>query len=246
MRLRVSLDDVNSEPAATELSVTNTAPTSVVTGSLTATVAEPFTLKVGADDPSAADMAAQFSYSVDWGDGSPLLTVVGPADPPVTHIYTTAGDYQATVTATDKDGGTGPGTQVTVSVQTADHPNHNDGDNGGADTNNGDSDTTSTGTDLAATGSTVGLGPILIGFALLVSGTGLLMASRHSRGAGSWLRRTGRASDDLSGSATSEWGLVGAPIPPTIVAVTPRIGRLARTRLGRGFRGCVAALAQKW
>ena len=96
-----------SEVVTETLTVTNTAPDSVLIGDLTATVGVPFTIKVGADDPSSADMAALFTYTVNWGDGSPVLSVDGPADPPVTHTYTAPGDYAASFTATDKDGGRG-------------------------------------------------------------------------------------------------------------------------------------------
>ncbi len=89
------------------LDVTNTAPDTVVTGALTATAGVPFTIKVGADDPSSADMAALFTYTVDWGDGSPIESVNGPADPPVTHTYAAPGTYSASLTSTDKDGGAG-------------------------------------------------------------------------------------------------------------------------------------------
>ena len=114
-RSRACTGDLRTAP----LTVTNTAPASVLTGGLSATVGVPFTIKVGADDPSSADMAALFTYTVDWGDGSRVLSVDGPADPPVTHTYATAGEFEATFTATDKDGGTGPGTTVTVLVAAA-------------------------------------------------------------------------------------------------------------------------------
>ena len=92
--------------ATAVLAVANAAPTTVVEGSLTATTGVPFTIKVGADDPSSADMAAQFTYVVDWGDGSPVTMGTGPADPPFTHTYSAAGTYTASLTSTDKDGGT--------------------------------------------------------------------------------------------------------------------------------------------
>ena len=114
IRLRVTLDGGFRATSDAELTVTNTAPASVLTGGLAATVGVPFTIKVGADDPSSADMAALFTYTVDWGDGSPVLSVDGPADPPVTHTYTAPGDYAASFTATDKDGGRGAPTAVTV------------------------------------------------------------------------------------------------------------------------------------
>ena len=105
-----------------QLTVTNTAPVSVLTGALTAVAGQPFTIKVGADDPSSADMAALFSYLVDWGDGSPVVVVIGPADPPVTHTYATAGSFTASFTATDKDGGVGAPTTVTVLAAPAPAP----------------------------------------------------------------------------------------------------------------------------
>lgn len=113
VRLRVTADGVSLDGTAT-LTVVNSGPATVLTGDLTATAGVPFTIKVGADDPSSADMAAMFTYTVDWGDGSPVETVVGPADPPVTHTYATPGSYDASFTATDKDGGTGAPNSVVV------------------------------------------------------------------------------------------------------------------------------------
>ena len=116
--LRVTFGTVTATATAT-LHVDNTAPHAVVTGALTATAGRPFTLKVGADDPSSADMAALFTYTVDWGDGSPLESLVGPADPPVTHTYRTAGLFSASFTATDKDGGVSEPTSVLVLASSA-------------------------------------------------------------------------------------------------------------------------------
>lgn len=188
VRLRVRLDDIPSEIVVATLSITNTAPASVLTGGLSATVGVPFTIKVGANDPSSADMAALFTYTVDWGDGSPVFTVVGPADPPVTHTYATAGEFEATFTATDKDGGTGPGTTVTVLAAAAPtasptpNPNPTTGDPYDWDDDSDDSDS-DPGSSLASTGSVVGLGTILAGILLLGAGGAVLIASR---------RRTGR------------------------------------------------------
>ncbi|WP_243075338.1 S-layer family protein [Microbacterium sp. SS28] len=108
--------------SSASLDVTNTAPDTVVTGALTATAGVLFTIKVGADDPSSADMAALFGYTVDWGDGTPVLSVNGPADPPVSHLYTAPGTYAASLTATDKDGGTGEPLTIEVVVAPAEVP----------------------------------------------------------------------------------------------------------------------------
>ncbi len=142
VEIQVTADGQSATSDAT-VNVTNTAPTSVVTGDLTATVGVPFTLKVGAEDPSSADMAAMFDYTVDWGDGSPVQVVNGPADPPVTHTYAVNGAYVATFTATDKDGGTGGATVVnvqadpppttTTTTTTDDHDHHHDNHHRGHD-----------------------------------------------------------------------------------------------------------------
>ncbi len=169
--------------AAATLTVTNTAPAAVLTGGLTATVGLPFTIKVGADDPSSADMAALFTYTVDWGDGSRVVSVVGPADPPVTHTYAAAGDYDASFTATDKDGGTGPPTSVTVRAVEAPivipspTPTTSDPD----DYTDDATDDSDSGDSLASTGSPVGPGTIVLGLILLVGGGGVLLASRRQR-----------------------------------------------------------------
>ena len=119
--LRVTVG-ARAETASAVLDVVNTAPGAVVTGALTATAGVPFTIKVGADDPSAADMAADFVYTVDWGDGSAVITDTGPADPPYTHTYAAAGTYTATLTATDKDGGTSDPLTIQVVVAAAATP----------------------------------------------------------------------------------------------------------------------------
>lgn len=136
VRARITAEGMERTSAVVVLTVTNTAPTAVLTGGLTATAGEPFTIKVGADDPSTADMEALFTYTIDWGDGSPVMSVVGPADPPVTHTYASAGTYQAAFTATDKDSGAGPGTEILVLAEPADGTDPDDGgdeDSGGSD-----------------------------------------------------------------------------------------------------------------
>ena len=100
----------------TDITVTNVAATVTITGPSTAAVGVPVTLEVGADDPSAADMAGTFSYTVDWGDGSPAVTLTGPADPPVTHTYTAAGTFTVSATVTDPDGSTSEPLPFTMTV----------------------------------------------------------------------------------------------------------------------------------
>ncbi len=180
LRIRSGTLDLSS-PA--QLSVTNTGPNSVLTGDLTATVGTPFTIKVGADDPSSADMAALFTYTIDWGDGSPVETVTGPADPPVTHTYATEGTFDATFTATDKDGGTGPGTTVQVLATPQDEPSPSPSPSPTSTTDTDDNG----GGSLPQTGADADLNRLFIGFGFLALGalatvTGLITRAVRRRG----------------------------------------------------------------
>ncbi len=171
--------------------VSNTAPIAVITGSLKATVGQPFTVKVGADDPSSADMAAQFSYTIDWGDGSPVETVPGPADPLVTHTYTGQGNFDAAFTATDKDGGQGDRTAVVVLAEPATTPTPTPSSSSSSPTSSPTRSTTATtgptstststggSGNLANTGASIGPGAIVAGAALLIGGTALLVLARR-------------------------------------------------------------------
>jgi LPXTG-motif cell wall-anchored protein len=192
VRVRVTAGGGLTSTAAAALRVTNTAPISVITGGLAATVGVPFTIKVGADDPSSADMAADFTYTIDWGDGSPVETLTGPADPPATHTYATVGDFAASFTATDKDGGKGDPTSVTVAVTPAQEsptPTPTPTSTATATataTSTVRSEPTSmpgggAGDSLASTGSDVGIGTIVLGGVLLLGGGALLLAARRRR-----------------------------------------------------------------
>ncbi|MFV0253574.1 MAG: PKD domain-containing protein, partial [Beutenbergiaceae bacterium] len=98
------------------IQVANTGPDAYLSDERTAIAGESFTIYVGATDPSPADMAALFEYTIDWGDGSAVDTVEGPADPPVSHTYAEPGTYTAIFTATDRDGDSGAPAIATIVV----------------------------------------------------------------------------------------------------------------------------------
>jgi PKD repeat protein len=106
--------------ATMTVTVLNVAPTAQVIGPGGAVPYEDLPFLVVATDPSPVDQAASFTYTVDWGDGSPPTTVqwnysaVG-----VSHAYPAAGTYTVSATATDKDGATGPVGRLTITVVTA-------------------------------------------------------------------------------------------------------------------------------
>jgi ELWxxDGT repeat protein len=75
-------------------------------------------LALAASVPSAAEMAAGFTYRVDWGDGTPVQTVAPGAPTTVGHVYAASGLYTVQVTATDQDGAQGPAASRALSIVT--------------------------------------------------------------------------------------------------------------------------------
>jgi streptogramin lyase len=75
-------------------------------------------LTLTASDPTAADAQANFSYAINWGDGT--TTVSGPGSgTPAPHTYSQDGAYTVSVTATDQDGATSQAATALVVVSHA-------------------------------------------------------------------------------------------------------------------------------
>ena len=79
------------------------------TANFTLLSSQPYTLKLLPVDPSPIDQGAPFTYIIDWGDGSPIETLTGPAGMVVSHP---AGPLGSSTTiamiAIDQDGGASP------------------------------------------------------------------------------------------------------------------------------------------
>jgi hypothetical protein len=101
--------------------VTNAAPTATVTGPTATPRETSLTFTLAATDPSSADAAGTFSYTIDWGDGT-TGTVTGPASTTATHSYTAAGGHTIAVVATDKDGGASAPATLAVTIPAAPAP----------------------------------------------------------------------------------------------------------------------------
>jgi RHS repeat-associated protein len=91
--------------------VDNVAPTAGVSGPGTGIPGQSLAFTVTATDPSAADAAAGFRYTIDWGDGS-LPQIIDPtadngAGAAANHAYGIPGTFTVRITAADKDGGVG-------------------------------------------------------------------------------------------------------------------------------------------
>jgi CSLREA domain-containing protein len=107
--------------AATNILVTNVAPTVKLDESATGMVGVPVSLDLTAHDPSSADLVEGFDFTIDWGDGS-VEADHGPFRLQVSHVYSAPGDFAIQVTATDKDGGTSEPVRRTVRIAPANTP----------------------------------------------------------------------------------------------------------------------------
>src|SRR5690606_30710258 len=90
--LRVDDGTVAVDSAATAtLEVENAPPTADVTGPTSGVLGFPIDFDLSALDPSAADQAAGFTYTINWGDGSPVEMVNGGSPLTVSHSFTNFG-----------------------------------------------------------------------------------------------------------------------------------------------------------
>jgi uncharacterized delta-60 repeat protein len=97
----------------------NVAPTATASGDTLGVRGQTRTLNLGATDPGVADVAAGFTFTVDWADGSPVQTIT-PGTTTASHVYTQNGVYQAVITAMDQDGGVStPPLNLAMTTQTA-------------------------------------------------------------------------------------------------------------------------------
>jgi hypothetical protein len=103
----------------TTITINNAASAASVSGPSSALAGQLVTFVVGASDSSAIDQAAGFSYSIDWGDGSPVQTIsrsAGNSAASPSHAYAAAGNYTIQVTATDKDGSASAPASAAITV----------------------------------------------------------------------------------------------------------------------------------
>jgi Ca2+-binding RTX toxin-like protein len=109
-----------SAPAS--LTVNNVKPTASINVP-SGIIINPAALTFLASDPSLADVAAGFKYTINWGDGTAAQTVNATANngsgKTISHSYALLGTYTVTATATDKDGGVSAPVSVTISVSGA-------------------------------------------------------------------------------------------------------------------------------
>jgi hypothetical protein len=78
------------------------------------------TFKVSATDLSAAGLATGFTYTIDWGDGSPPQTIAAApgngAGLTEAHVFSQPGSFTVQVTATDDTGLVSPATRASIVI----------------------------------------------------------------------------------------------------------------------------------
>ncbi len=96
----------------------NESPTASITGPATGVRGQSRAFTLSAVDPDVADVAAGFTFAIQWGDGSPVQNV-GPGQLSgalVPHIYAVSGNYTVSLTAIDANGSVSPPVTTTINI----------------------------------------------------------------------------------------------------------------------------------
>jgi hypothetical protein len=119
--------------ARVPVTVQDATPTASLQGPADGVRGQARTFTFAATSPSASEQAAGFTYTINWGDGSPVQSVArtagNAAGVSVNHVFTNSGAYMVQVTATDQDGhASAPASQsITITpweIQTQPDPVH--------------------------------------------------------------------------------------------------------------------------
>jgi hypothetical protein len=117
-----SSGDTSEFSTGVEVVSGNAAPTVGVAAPTTGVRGQSLTFVFGAED-SAADEAAGFVYTINWGDGSPIQTVSATANNgdgvSLQHVFIENGNYAVTVTAADQQGAVSAVASTSVNVVAA-------------------------------------------------------------------------------------------------------------------------------
>src|SRR5205085_2663676 len=109
----------NSDSDTLVVKVTNVAPSAGLSGPATGVRGQTRTFTFTASDVSPVDQAGTFTYAINWGDGSGVQSLKGPASVRVDHVFTAGGAFTVGLTATDKDGGTSTPASGAVTISAA-------------------------------------------------------------------------------------------------------------------------------
>lgn len=106
--------------AVNPVSVIDAPPIAFIQNLTPALLGQPVVFIIGAYDPSPLDMAAGFTYQIDWdGNGSVDQTTQGEYLAIVLHTFSTAGEFQVAIRAIDEGGTASDWSILPVSVMTS-------------------------------------------------------------------------------------------------------------------------------
>jgi hypothetical protein len=96
----------------------STVPAAGLSGPSSGVTGQPLNYTLAAVE-SGLPAGTTYSYSVQWGDGSPVQTLAGPSGTQASHVYTAPGAYTVGLTATDPSGQASAPVTLSVSGATA-------------------------------------------------------------------------------------------------------------------------------
>jgi hypothetical protein len=105
-----------SDAESATITTTNVAPVVSILGPTSGVRGETIVFTLSTQD-AAADLAAGFTYVVDFGDGSATQTIVGGATVQVSHVYAADSNFNISVTAKDKDNATSAAATHSVAIE---------------------------------------------------------------------------------------------------------------------------------
>jgi Ca2+-binding RTX toxin-like protein len=99
------------------ISVVMVQPTASISGPSVGVPGQPLTIDLGAGELGLPG-GTMFTYSVQWGDGSPVQTLSGPSGMQAIHTFVNTGGYSVSATATDPNGNASVPASTGVSIST--------------------------------------------------------------------------------------------------------------------------------
>ncbi len=109
-------DGATGPTTTATISIVNTPPTLEIDGPPNTIPGYETFFSFIVSDPSSADMAAGFTFDIDWGDGNFEAGVAGSAFADIPHIYDANGTYTITAVAYDQDGAASDEASFTIVV----------------------------------------------------------------------------------------------------------------------------------
>ncbi len=112
---RASATGLAAATSAT-VNVADSRPTASITGDTSGVRGQVRTFTLGVSYASQPSPAGNFTWSINWNDGSPLQTVVGLAGTQVTHKFAETGVYNISVTVANASGQTSPAVTQAITI----------------------------------------------------------------------------------------------------------------------------------